>query len=208
MMTSSRNDKRSRNGPDAERLRRLGDPDCLVLARNGDRAAQAELVDRHLPVVYRLCLRWLGDRDDAADASQEVFLRALGALRRVETKGSFRAWLCTIAWNLLRDRGRRARVRKIVADGTATFDPEDPKGCTPLEILAEKEKRELLTQALNRLAPTVRAVLVLRDVEDLSYGELAVVLGCRIGTAKSRVHRARVALKNAMKALQPAWFEE
>ena len=210
-MTVSYRKKQSPEGPGAAPLRHLGDRQCLALARSGDRDAQAELVDRYLPVVFRLCLRLTGDRDSASDAAQEVFLRALSAIGRFETKTSFRAWVCTIAWNLIRDRGRRAAVRRVVsheAGWETSFDPEDPRARTPLEIAAGKEKQALVARALDHLEPSLRAVLVLRDVEGFSYGELAALLGCRLGTVKSRVHRARLALKNALSALRPSLFNE
>jgi len=214
-MLSSGRDRRSREGPGAARPNACGDREILIRARAGDRAAQAELVDRHLPVVYRLCKRLLGGREGADDATQEVFLRALGSLDRIDAEGNFRAWVCTIAWNFLRDERRKAKVREIVRrgagedpDGEGIFDPEDPKSTSPPEILAQKERREIVDRALDRLEPGLRAILVLRDVEGLSYEEVAAILGCRLGTAKSRIHRARMALKDVMVTLWPAWFEE
>ncbi len=193
-------------------LRGLADRDCLALARGGHRGAQGELVGRHMPVVYRLCLRLTRDRESAADATQEVFARALGALASLDPESSVRAWLCAIACNLVRDLSRRAKVRRIVAaprgDDEERFDPRDERQRPVLDVLAEKEQARLLGDALGRLDPQARAIVVLRDIEGLSYGEIARALEVNLGTVKSRVHRARMELRDAVLALRPACFDE
>ncbi len=210
MMTLSRNSQWSQD-KDAS-LEGLADRDCLILARGGHRAAQAELVNRHLPVVYRVCLRLTCDRERAADATQEVFARALGALGSLDPESSMRSWLCAIACNFVRDTARRAKVRRTVAapggDDDAPFDVRDERQRPALETLARKEDSRLLEAAFARLDPEARAIVVLRDIEGMSYGEIARLLDLRLGTVKSRVHRARMELKDAVLALRPAYFDE
>jgi RNA polymerase sigma-70 factor (ECF subfamily) len=209
MMTMARNSQWSRDKEAG--LCGLADRECIALARGGHRGAQAELVNRHLPVVYRLCLRLTCDRESAADATQEVFVRALGAIGSLDPESSVRAWLCAIACNLVRDLSRRAKVRRIVPaprgeDGEPR-ELHDERQQPVLEVLARKEEARLLEEAFARLDPEARAIVVLRDIEGLSYGEIAQALQVRLGTVKSRVHRARMELKDAMLALRPACFD-
>jgi RNA polymerase sigma factor (sigma-70 family) len=192
-------------------LQGLADRDCLLLARAGHRGAQGEIVERHLPVVYRLCLRLTRDRDRAADATQEAFARALAALGTVDPESSVRAWLCAIACNLIRDSARRAKVRRVVGAGRTedgdALDIRDPRQQPVLDALAGAEQARLVEEALDRLEPDARAIVVLRDIEGLSYGEIAQALGLSLGTVKSRVHRARMELKDAVRALAPSNFD-
>jgi RNA polymerase sigma-70 factor (ECF subfamily) len=199
---------RGEDGADAPAIAALADRELVILARAGGRPALAELARRHLPVVYRLSLRLLGSRDGAADASQEVFLRAFRALDGFHLERSFRAWLCAIAWNLARDAARRARRRPVRMLGDSAVDLPDRRGPSPFEQAAAKERAAALTEALERLPPRRRALLVLFEVEGLSYDELSQLLGCGLGTVKSKVHRARRELKDSLLALRPDLFRE
>lgn len=201
----------------------LSETDCLVLARAGNRGAQARLVHQYTPGIHGLFLRLLGDRDLAQDFTQEVFLRVFTSLDRFDVGRSFRAWIFAIAWNLARDhlrvRSRRRMWSFLSAGGRsggldreeeeeAPFDPADGRAVLPLELLEQKERAEAVQEALSRLEPGKRAVLILRDCEDLSYEELADLLGCGVGTVKSRVNRARWALRGVLKRMRPEWFDE
>jgi len=202
-------------------LTTLSETDCLVLARAGNRAALARLVHQYTPGIHSLFLRLLGDRDLAQDFTQEVFLRVFTSLDRFDVARSFRSWIFAIAWNLARDHLRvrsRRRIWSFLAAGGrsgdreeeegAPFDPVDSRAVLPFESLAEKERAEAVQEALSRLEPQKRAVLILRDCEDLSYEELADLLGCGVGTVKSRVNRARWALKGVLQRMRPDWFGE
>ncbi|MBI4607237.1 MAG: RNA polymerase sigma factor [Planctomycetes bacterium] len=206
-------DDAPREAPDPG-LEGLSDGECAVLAVHGSRPAQAELVRRHMGVVYRLSVRLLKDREEAADATQEAFVRAFQALGTFDRERSFRAWICAIAWNLIRDELRRRRVRKArslggggAEGGGDAIDPPDRRREAPGARLERQESREAVGEALGRLEPRSRAILLLREIEGLSYGEIAEMLGWRLGTVKSRVHRARMELKDALLALRPAWFD-
>src|SRR5262249_55591229 len=143
----------------------LSDNECALLARHGNRSAQGQLVHRYTPGVFNLFVRCLGDREAAADATQEVFLRVFGGLGDFDPCRSFRAWLFSIAWNFARDQlRRRASFRKtrvsLASDRSArpgdeagTLDPVDRKGHTPLDALERKERSELVREALTRLDP-------------------------------------------------------
>lgn len=209
-MTAFKDSELARDRSVASPLDALQDGDCLILARAGNRDAQAVLVARHMPIVFRLCLRLLEDRDRASDATQEVFVRALSAMHRVQPDGSFRSLLCAIAWNLVRDQSRRERTRRgflrRAGCRNTVYDPQDRSQRSPPELLEHRERAEAVAQALDRLDGEARAIVLLRDVEGLSYAELAQSLGCGLGTVKSRVHRARAQLKQALVALRPDWF--
>ena len=204
-------------------LTSLSETDCLVLARAGNRAALARLVHRYTPGIHRLFLRVLGDHDLAQDFTQEVFLRVFTSLDRFDPARSFRAWIFAIAWNLARDHLRVRSRRRIWSflsapgrsggrdreeDDEASFEPVDGRAVLPFDSLAEKERAEAVQEALSMLEPQKRAVLILRDCEDLSYEELADLLGCGVGTVKSRVNRARWALKGVLQRMRPDWFGE
>jgi RNA polymerase sigma-70 factor (ECF subfamily) len=134
---------------------------------------------------------------------------------------SFRAWIFSIAWNFARDQLRRrasfgrrregavslTSARGIAADEPRALEPVDRKGHTPFEALERKERSELVREALSRLDPRQRALLVLREFEGLSYEEISELSGSRVGTIKSGIHRARLELKNTLMALHPRAFE-
>jgi RNA polymerase sigma-70 factor (ECF subfamily) len=198
-------------------LRGLAEADCLLLALAGNRNALGELARRYTPGVYHLLHRLLGP-GMAADATQEVFLRLQRGLGGFDRRRSFRAWLFAIAWNLARDLlRRRSRRRETLwvrlggeqgdrgpRSAAAPLDIADPRAAAPFDILERREERRLVQKALERLAPPQRALLVLREFEGLSHEELAALLCCRVGTVKSRLHRARLQLKDELVALEPS----
>ncbi len=166
-------------------------------------------------------VRLLRDRDLAEDATQEVFLRMHRALDRFDTNRSFKTWLYTIAWNFARDHMRRRQRRGTELSLSAPSgrgagddrgashgaDVADSAALTPSDIAEKRERTAFVRQALDSLDPGQRALLVLREYEGLSYDELARVLGCRLGTVKSRVHRARSSLRDALGRLCPDVFD-
>ena len=207
--------------PSPQGFEALTDNDCAILARSGNEFAQCELVHRYTPGVYNLFVRTLGSRETAADATQEVFLRVFRRLHDFDARRDFQSWLFAIAWNFARDQLRRRATRKKGIQGLYTssfpassdgddevFEPADRSSPTPFEALERKERSELVHDALSHLEPRQQAMLVLREFEGLSYEELSEVFGCRIGTVKSGIHRARLELKNKLMSLFPFTFEE
>jgi len=180
-------------------------------AQGGDEAALEELVRRHQGEVFRLCRRMLGSREDAMDAAQDTFVRVVRGLPRFRGEAAFRTWVYGIALNVCRNvlasAPRRAAARAVPVDGEAG------DGGAPLSLAdgrADPEAvaygRQLggaLEQALAALSPEHREVLVLREVEGLEYEEMAAVLGCRLGTVKSRLARARAALLGRLEGVWP-----
>jgi RNA polymerase sigma-70 factor (ECF subfamily) len=167
------------------------DEELVARARGGDLSAFEGLVERHRPVVTRVARRIAG-ADDADDVAQDAFLRAYHRLGRFRGEGPFRAWLLQITHNAA--VSAIARRRSEPAGLAPEPEPEPGATKTPAQRLEERERRERLERKLRGLRPEHRAVLVLRDVEGLSYEEIAVVTASPLGSVKGRLHRARAEL--------------
>lgn len=185
----------------------------VARAREGDEPAFTALVGRHEGEIYRTCLRLLRDPDDALDATQETFLRAYRGLARFRGEATFRTWLFGIALNACRNRltsaHSRARRRTVGlhrdADdaGNDVELPLPDPAPGPEADAYSGELRHALQVALAAIAAEYREVLVLREIEGLEYAELARVLGIAEGTVKSRLARARAALRAALEEVWP-----
>ncbi|MGA2512728.1 MAG: sigma-70 family RNA polymerase sigma factor [Candidatus Limnocylindrales bacterium] len=167
-------------------------------ARSGDRAAFDDLVRSRIDAVYRTSLAIVGDRGDAADATQETFVSAWCHRAALREPDSFDAWLGRISLNAcrrqLRRRGR-TRVREI-----RLVDPEDEREpASPERALDDRTAdADVFDRAFARLSVDDRAVLVLHHFQERPVAEIAAVLGAPAGTIKSRLHRARAALESAL----------
>ena len=180
------------------------DVDELVgRAQRGDLPAFNTLVLRHQDAVSSLTLRMLGDREAAADVTQEAFINAW---RRLDSfrGGSFRSWLFTIAANRARDELRRAGRRPHTSLDAARDDPDRPdldppdRGPTPERAAEQAELRAALEAALRWLPPDWREVVLLSDVHGMDYAEIAAATGIALGTVKSRLSRARARLREVI----------
>lgn len=170
----------------------MDDEQLLDRARRGDRDAFGELVARYQDQLYTMALRMLGRPADAADVVQETFLRAYVHLPRLGATG-LRPWLYRVACNAARDVQRRAVRRPATALEDArgnVLDLPDP-ALGPEASAERRERAATVRSAILELAPDHRQALVLRDVNDLSYEEIAEVLRLPVGTVKSRLSRAR-----------------
>jgi RNA polymerase sigma-70 factor (ECF subfamily) len=174
--------------------------------RTGDGAAWAELVRTQNRRVYSLCYRFTGDQADAEDLTQDVFLKVHRNLSNFDSaKGSFQTWLMTLARNLLVDHVRRSRNDRATDSLDANWQGEDD-GPQPLSDkledtgpsayarAANRELSAIIQQALCQLSPELREAVVLRDLQDLDYKEIASVLRVPEGTVKSRISRGRAEL--------------
>ena len=168
---------------------------------NGDEAACADLVAEHQRMVVQLAINLLGDRDEALDLSQEVFLRVFRTIRGFRGQSSLRTWIYRIAVNQARNRhrfwSRRHRADQVSLDEHVAAHGEFLSGgeSTPDQVLAQKELAGRLQHALDSLPFDQRTAIVLREIDGLSYEEIAFSLGIAIGTVKSRLTRARHALR-------------
>jgi RNA polymerase sigma-70 factor (ECF subfamily) len=181
----------------------VGDREAALVQRcaAGDEDASAELVAEHQRTVLQLAANLLGDREEALDLSQEVFLRVFRTIHRFRGQSSVRTWIYRIVVNQARNRHRfwrrRHRDEQVSLDQHVALHGDVLQGCgpTPDRVLAQKELAERLRCALERLPFEQRTAIVLREVDGLSYEEIAYSLNLAVGTVKSRLTRARQALR-------------
>ncbi len=168
------------------------------LAQAGDQAAFATLVQRYSGAVFNQAYRMLNDTHEAEDAVQEVFLRAFRSLASFKPERRLVTWLLAIGSHYCIDRLRRRRHTWLTLDDVAFWLPSGDPGPERLALL--DERRTAVQRALQRLAPTYRGVTVLRYWHDLSYLEIAEALNLSEGTVKTRLHRARKLIAEALEA--------
>lgn len=177
-------------------------------AQSNDMNAFEELVGMYQNRVYSLCHHLAGNRDDAQDLAQEAFIRAYKALGSFRNEADFGTWLHRITLNVWLNI-KRKNSHKIVSldepydsgDGSSMQREVAALDGDPLEALEEKEFRGLVRSTLNTLSEEHRTVLVLREIEGYSYEEVSHMLGCSLGTVKSRLSRAREVLRREMTEL-------
>jgi len=192
--------------PDAQ-----ADAVLVAQARAGDRASFDALILRHQDRVYNMALRMLGHKEDALDVAQEIFVTIFRSLDRFAEKARFSTWLYRVTVNRCRDELRRRttvkHTRPRSLDMPMPGDPErrsiDPPtgGASPLQGAMARETQELVARAIGELPEDAREVLVMRDVEDLSYEEIADVLEIPVGTVRSRLNRARTLLRERIRPI-------
>jgi len=171
----------------------------------GDAAAWEEIVQRYHRRIYNLCYRFAGSADDAQDLTQEVFIRMYRTLNSYDVgRGAFMTWITTLTRNLLVDHFRKTKNDRLTdsLDATAS-DHEDamplgdriPDGGPPPDSgVQSRETKETVHQALQKLSPELREAVILRDLQDMDYREIATVLRVPEGTVKSRINRGRAEL--------------
>ncbi len=165
--------------------------DVIEKARSGDLAAFEELIRRHERLVLTTALHLTGNREDAQDAAQQVFLRLYRHLSRFDQDENFPPWLYRVTVNVCRDLNRRKRGRPTVALDTnvRSSDPGPDQAC------GLSQQRQIVAEALKTLPEKQRAALVLRDIEGLSAKEAAAVLGSTEATVRSHASAARCQIK-------------
>ena len=169
-------------------------------AAGGDEDAFAQLVALHEKKVYNLALRMCGNPEDAADAAQEAFLAAWKGLPRFRGEAGFSTWLYRLTANAAIDCLRREKKRRgelSIEGGELPLSLPDA-GPSPQEAAEGGELRAAVNAALARLTDQHRTVLILRELQELSYEEIAGALGLDLGTVKSRISRARKALRKIL----------
>jgi RNA polymerase sigma-70 factor, ECF subfamily len=180
----------------------------LAGLRRGDESAYEILIQRYEKPVYSLVSRLVDDPADAADAVQEVFLKVFRKISWFRAESSLKTWIYRIAVNEARNQRRwfgRHRKREVALEPL----PGESVGCgdwledqqrSPYEIALDHETRALIEDALTEVSPSFRAALVLREIEGLSYEEIAEILEISLGTVKSRILRGREALRRSLGA--------
>ena len=174
---------------------------CLT----GDSRAWEEIVRLHQRRIYNLCYRFTGSPDNAQDLTQDVFVRVYRTLASYDVeKGAFTTWLTTLTRNLLVDHFRRSRQDRVTDSMDAGLREEDDSlslsdrledhGPSPDDHLASRETQKMVQEALTRLSPDLREAVILRDLQDMDYREIAQTLNVPEGTVKSRINRGRMEL--------------
>jgi RNA polymerase sigma-70 factor (ECF subfamily) len=182
--------------------------ELVIELQSGSETAFDWLVNHYHAPVYNLALGMLGDTADAADAAQEVFLKAFKGIRSFRQGSSLKTWLYRIA---IREALNHRRWFKRHLQKNVSIDAEPQEGCAPLDIedlsatpfeqLAAHEIQVAVQGALLEVPEVFRSAVILRDIEGLSYEEVAEVLDCSVGTVKSRILRGRRALKEILEPL-------
>ena len=194
----------------------MSDAELVEQARAGDRQAFDQLMQRYEREMIGVAYRMLGHSEDAVDLAQEVFLRAWLGLGQFRGEASFRSWLYRIALNLARNKRRwyaRHRIASMVSLSPSDEETEegDPAPVVPIadpstDPRAEAQAsqfQEAVRQALEKLPAEFRETVILRDIQQLSYEEVAQATGQPVGTVRSRLSRGRHLLREALKGIYP-----
>jgi len=172
-------------------------------ARRGDNDAFEEIVNRYSRLIYNIALRSASSPEDAADITQETFLKAWRSLSAFRGDCALSTWLCRIALNCACDHARSAKRHFTMSltvpeeeDGKEWDLPETNIHALPEEEIARREEIDAVRQAIASLPEDQRTIVTMRDITGLSYAEIADALELEMGTVKSRINRARAAIKN------------
>ncbi|HPD13779.1 MAG TPA: sigma-70 family RNA polymerase sigma factor [Planctomycetota bacterium] len=191
--------------PDVE----LADEVLVAQAQRGDRAAFGLLVERHQNALFNGLCRMVNQREDAEDLAQEAFVKAFRGLGSFEGRSSFYTWLYSIAYHLVISHRRKFGSARHLSPMSLQHGADEDGGglqvqddADPPEARAEQhETRQRIERAIAGLEDDYRAVIVMRDIDGLDYQAIAEAIGCPQGTVKSRLHRARLALREQLKDL-------
>ncbi len=176
---------------------------CLA----GDAEAWEDVVRQHSRRIYNLCLRFTGSSSDADDLAQDVFIRLFRSLDHYRAEaGSLATWLTTLTRNLLIDHYRRSKPERLTdplegenAEGERVPRPLAAPGRSAEQAVWGREVQEQVQRALLKLSPELREAIILRDLQDLDYKEIAAVLRLPEGTVKSRINRGRIELARLLR---------
>ena len=171
----------------------------------GDAAAWEEIVHKYNRRIYNICYRFAGSADDAQDLAQEVFIKMYRTLNSYDVdRGAFMTWVTTITRNLLVDHFRKSKQDRLTdsldgapsehEDAMPLSDQIADKGLPPDARVQSRETSETVHRALQKLSPELREAVILRDLQDMDYREIATVLKVPEGTVKSRINRGRAEL--------------
>ena len=174
-------------------------------AKAGDIRAFEELMEEHQKAIYNVAYRIVGNYDDASDVAQDAMIKIFKNLSYFEERSKFTTWMYRIVTNTALDFLKKNRRNKVISIDETISGEENDYGkqlasdeVTPQELVEQDERRQAVLKALYKLTPEHRAVLVLRDINGLSYDEIANVLMCSEGPVKSRINRARKSLRETL----------
>lgn len=193
----------------------LMDIQLVELSQKGDHCAFSQLVSRYQKKIFSLCLRLLNDFEEARDMTQETFVKAFKHIKTFRKEAQFSTWLYYIALNTCRNKRRSWKGRPNTISVDETIEMEDnqmqreieDKSCpNPMRVAECAELQQRVQSALNTLSTEHKEVIVMRDIQGLTYEEIADSLRCNLGTVKSRISRARLLLKDTLKEVMPDEF--
>lgn len=185
----------------------MDDDELVRLCQNGDVSAFEQLFNRHRKRVFNLVYRMMGNEEDAFDLTQEIFVRVYTKIHDFGFKSAFSTWLYRLALNMCTDE-----LRKRARDMSTPVEPDSPTisqqvyNTNPEKQLMAKEYEKQIWKAINSLKEKDRSMIILRDLEGLSYEEIAKVLDCSVGRVKSRLHEARKKLKSILENKTSLWI--
>ncbi len=181
------------------------DEDLLVLSQSGDLDAYARLIERHEGRVFGIVYQYIGEEEEARDITREVFYKAFRSIQRFRGNSKFSSWICRIAINRSIDHLRRKKHIRIdsldepVSTGSGEVEREFPDtAASPADEAERSELAGRIAEAVQRLSPKLRTVILLREYEGMSIEEIAEVVGVSPGTVKSRIFRARERLRRVL----------
>lgn len=187
----------------------------LERSKAGDVAAFELLIEAYQKKIFNLAFRMVGNYDDAGDLAQEALIRIFKSIAGFKGQSTFSTWIYRITTNVCLDEIRKRKNRKVLSldeeihaeDGEMQRQimSDDP---LPDEIVEREELQRIVGDAIGNLPEEQRLVITLRDIQGLSYEEISEVLDCPSGTVKSRINRARLALKNSLLAKRELFSEE
>jgi len=190
----------------------MDDTGLVRLCQNGDMTAFEQLFRRHQDRIYGIAYRMMNNREDAFDLTQEIFIRVYQKIGDFNFKSAFSTWLYRLALNLCTDELRKQKSRRkreisttelgSLAEVSAIMQVDEN---TPEDYVISKEHEKQIWDAINSLKDKDRAVIILRDVEGLSYEEISEILKCSLGRVKSRLHEARQKLKAILETNTDLW---
>lgn len=170
----------------------------------GDQAAWDRIVQQHWRKVFNVAYKFVGRHDEAEDLTQDIFLKVFKSLATFDRRANFQTWLISVSRNLCIDHYRSVRKERESVDravDTDTLAPVSPDA-GPVAALEQQDRVALLRQALTTLNPTLREAVVMRDLQELSYQEIATRLDLPEGTVKSRINRGRTELARQIAELR------
>jgi len=181
------------------------DIDALIeRCLEGDQEAWVRIVRQHWRKVFNVAYKFVGKQDEAEDLTQDIFLKIFKALATFDRRANFQTWIISISRNLCIDHYRSVRKeRQTIARDVDSRDLQPASSDrSPHAVAEHQDLRAMLRQALETLPSTLRTAVVLRDLQELSYQEIAERLGLPEGTVKSRINRGRIELAHQLRRLQ------
>jgi RNA polymerase sigma-70 factor (ECF subfamily) len=174
--------------------------ELIFRCQQGDQDALKEIFDQYHKKVYRIAYGVVRHREDALDIVQEVFIKLFRSIKNFKGKSAFYTYLYRLAMNTAIDHSRKKKKAAFVSlDGEEGFQPSDGHEKRPDHIVAQKELEEKVRWAIDQLPQDQKATLIYREIEELSYQEIAGTMGCSVGTVMSRLHYGRKKLQDLLK---------